>query len=118
MMKKTFSGLALLAALTRVGAQAHAFPGNAAPGVQPKAAPAGSTVAAKGPVVETMDSGGYTYVCVESQGQKRWAAIPATPVKLGDVVEIAAGMEMQNFTSGSLNRTFETIIFSPGLVKR
>lgn len=118
MMYKNFSGLALLAVLTLFSAQAHAFPGNAAPGAQPQAATQAPVSAAKGPVVETMDSGGYTYVCVESQGQKRWAAIPATQVKLGDVVEIAGGMEMKNFTSSSLNRTFETIIFSPGLIKR
>ncbi len=35
-----------------------------------------------------------------------------------DEVEIKQGMEMNNFPSRSLGRTFESIIFSQGLVKR
>ncbi len=68
-----------------------------------------------GKVVETMDSGGYTYVLLESNGRKIWVAMPQTPVTVGQEIELAAGHMMTNFTSKTLNRTFDTIIFSPGL---
>ncbi len=69
-----------------------------------------------GKVVETMNSGGYTYVCLENSGKKTWVAIPATAVKVGQEVKCQPGMEMKNFTSKTLNRTFESIFFSGGLI--
>ena len=69
-----------------------------------------------GKVVETMDAGGYTYVNVEKNGQSSWAAVPVTKVNVGQEIEVRAGMQMGTFTSKSLNRTFEKIVFSPGLV--
>jgi len=68
-----------------------------------------------GKVVETMNAGGYTYVSVEKDGKKTWIAIPVTEVKVGQEVTYQPGVEMRNFTSKTLNRTFESIIFSPGL---
>jgi hypothetical protein len=64
-----------------------------------------------------MSGGGYTYVCIEKDGQKRWAAMPPTKVTVGEEVEFGGGMEMRNFTSKSLNRTFDTILFSGGLIR-
>lgn len=69
-----------------------------------------------GKVVETMDAGGYTYLNLEKDGKTAWAAIPATKVSVGQQVEVQPGMPMTNFTSKSLNRTFERIDFSSGLV--
>jgi hypothetical protein len=69
-----------------------------------------------GKVVETMNAGGYTYVSLEKDGKKTWIAIPVTEVKVGQKVTYLPGAEMRNFTSKTLNRTFESIIFSPGLV--
>jgi hypothetical protein len=68
-----------------------------------------------GKVVETMNSGGYTYVFLENNGQKTWVAMPATAVKVGQEVTCQPGMEMKNFTSKTLNRTFASIIFSGGI---
>lgn len=73
------------------------------------------STAPRGTVVETMDGGGYTYLCIEQDGEKRWAAIPKTAVQVGDQVELAAGMEMGQFTSKALDRTFEAIYFCSGL---
>jgi hypothetical protein len=86
-------------------------PSQAQPAVN--TAPAGISLSGK--VVETMDSGGYTYVYVEDNGKKTWVAIPATVVKVGQLVTCQPGMEMRNFTSKTLNRTFESIIFSGGI---
>lgn len=67
-----------------------------------------------GKVVETTDAGGYTYLCVEKDGGKTWVAVPTMSVKVGDAVSLNAGNVMTNFSSKTLNRTFDKIIFSSG----
>ena len=74
-------------------------------------------ISLSGKVVETMNSGGYTYVSLEHDGKKTWVALPATPVKVGQEVTCQPGMEMKNFTSKTLNRTFASIIFSGGILR-
>lgn len=71
-----------------------------------------------GKVVETMDVGGYTYICLErGDGKRIWTALPTMKVTVGQELELLPGMKMANFTSKSLNRTFEVIIFSEGLIR-
>jgi len=74
-------------------------------------------VALQGTVIETMNSNGYTYLQLDGPQGKIWVAIPETQVKTGQIVTCAPGMTMNNFTSKTLNRTFEAIVFSPGLDK-
>lgn len=69
-----------------------------------------------GTVLETMNSAGYTYLQVDTGKAKQWVAIPETKLKTGDKVSYHDGMAMPNFTSKTLNKTFDSIIFSPGLV--
>jgi hypothetical protein len=69
-----------------------------------------------GKVVETMNTGGYTYVCIEKKGKKTWAAVPEMKVTVGQKISLAPGQEMDNFTSKTLHRTFDKIIFSAGPV--
>lgn len=71
----------------------------------------------QGKIVETMDSNGYTYLLVDATQGKVWVAIPQTAVKVGQEVSCAPGLTMNNFTSKTLNRTFEAIVFSPGIGK-
>ena len=68
-----------------------------------------------GTVAETMNSGGYTYIKLDMGGKARWVAIPLTEVKAGQQVKLQPGIEMGNFTSKTLNKTFDNIIFSGGL---
>jgi hypothetical protein len=82
-------------------------------GLKPVEIPAGA--GHKGKVINTMDSGGYTYVEVEENGQKLWVAVMQTKVKQGDVVEFPDSPPMINFQSKTLKRTFDKIIFAPGL---
>ncbi|TSK05034.1 MAG: hypothetical protein FPO08_16085 [Geobacter sp.] len=70
-----------------------------------------------GTVAETMTSGGYTYVCLESDGKRTWAALPATSLNPGQKISIYNGAVMQQFNSKALNRTFDAIIFSGGIVQ-
>lgn len=72
----------------------------------------------EGTVIETMNAGGYTYVCIENNGQTSWATTRGTTVEVGEEVEIASGSVMTNFTSEALGRTFDTIIFTHRIVKR
>ena len=68
-----------------------------------------------GKVVETMNGGGYTYVSIEKNGKKIWVAVPMTEVKVGQEITFQPGSEMGDFTSKTLGRSFENIIFSSGI---
>ena len=91
----------------------HPGGGDPHAGLKPVEIPAGA--GHKGKVVSTMDAAGYTYVEVEEKGQKLWVAVMQTKVKVGDVVEFPDSPPMVNFQSKTLNRTFDKIIFAPGL---
>jgi hypothetical protein len=65
-----------------------------------------------GAVVATMTSGLYTYLEVDTKNGRYWAAAPKMVLAVGDQVDVAPGSEMKDFFSPSLNRTFETIIFT------
>lgn len=61
--------------------------------------------------VESMDASNYTYIYVEENGKTFWIAVPQMEVKKGDVLYFSKSMEMKNFKSETLNRTFESILF-------
>lgn len=67
-----------------------------------------------GKVVDTMNSGGYTYIQLDDGTGTVWAAIPQTTVDLGTEGTIT-GSIMKNFPSSTLDRTFDAIIFSDGI---
>jgi len=69
----------------------------------------------RGTVLETMDAAGYTYVLLDTAEGQRWVAAQQTGVAVGDTVQTDQGMAMQDFTSQSLNRTFEVVYFSGAL---
>ena len=70
----------------------------------------------RGKVVETMNSGGYTYVSIlASSGETFWAAGRKTIIKVGEMIDLKKEMEMTNFTSNTLGRTFKSIYFVSSL---
>lgn len=72
-----------------------------------------------GTVLETMNSGGYTYFNIkDKEGKERWVAIPETKITKGEEIRYYDGMVMKNFTSKTLKRTFPAIIFSSGLADK
>ncbi len=73
--------------------------------------------AATAEILETMDSGGYTYVRLQTDDGEMWAAGPLTPVAAGDTIVLDDGMVMNDFHSQSLDRTFETILFLSDISK-
>ncbi|OHX66351.1 hypothetical protein [Flammeovirga pacifica] len=66
-------------------------------------------------VKEQMSGGGYLYINVTEDDQEYWMAIPGRPVNIGATYYYDGGMEMQNFQSKTLQRTFERIIFAEGI---
>ena len=65
-----------------------------------------------GTVAETMNSGGYTYMLIQTpSGEKKWAAVTQTSVKKGQKVVVASAMDMPNFESPTLKRKFDHIAF-------
>jgi hypothetical protein len=70
-----------------------------------------------GKILEKLDGGGYSYFLLEKEGKKTWVATPPTEGKVGDTVSFSAGMEMKDFKSKALDRTFDSIIFTDGVAK-
>lgn len=106
----------LLLPLATATAQQNGLPeghppiGNSAmPGTH-RVPPMGASVS--GNVIETMDSGGYTYVHVDAAARSIWAAAPQFPVKVGDRVSVPTVSPMQNYRSDTLARTFPLIYFA------
>ena len=69
----------------------------------------------KGKVTETMNASAYTYIKVDEKGKAVWLAVMQTQVKVGQTVEFPDVPPMTNFTSKSLNRTFDAILFVPSV---
>ena len=76
-----------------------------------------SATGIQGKVLSTMDSGGYTYVRIQVDGKEIWAAGPTTVVQPGDQITVVGAMEMKDFHSKTLDRTFESLWFASKLVK-
>jgi len=64
-----------------------------------------------GAILETMNSGGYTYVKLAAAQGEVWAAVPESQVKVGESVTLVDAVEMHAFASPTLKRTFESIYF-------
>lgn len=75
----------------------------------------GEEEAIRGTVLETMNSGGYTYIQLDRKGGKEWFAVPESLVKVGDEIQLQPGTPMGAYTSPTLKRTFDTITFSGGI---
>jgi len=71
--------------------------------------------ALKGKILETIDAGEYSYLQLDTTDGQFWAAIPKTELEKGQEVELMPGAVMSDFPSKTLKKTFETIIFSPGV---
>ena len=87
------------------------------PGSHPKIEAAQDVPLLSGKVVETMNSGGYSYVLLEQKrGEKVWIATQEMEVVKGQALSFNPGSEMVNFESKTLKRKFDRIIFSDGPV--
>jgi hypothetical protein len=65
-----------------------------------------------GKVLETTNTAGYTYVCVDTGTRTNWAAATELAVKVGDTVTVGAGVPMTQYHSRTLNRDFGVVYFT------
>src|SRR5471032_1167763 len=65
----------------------------------------------KGEVLEAKDVEIYTYLLLKTKDGEVWAAVNKAPIKKGAQVTIENAMEMRNFESKGLKKTFDRIIF-------
>ena len=78
----------------------------------PAAIPASTTPASNSGVVKSIhNAAGYSYIEVDIKGDTFWMAAPISAVKPGDKIAWSGYAMMSNFTSKSLKRTFEQIMF-------
>ena len=105
-----FSSLAFAAAL--IAATAIAAPDTKpAPAKAPAKAAAPAESGVTGTILETMDSGGYTYMKLKTSSGEVWAAVNQAKVKKGDTATVVNPAEMRNFESKTLHRKFDRILF-------
>jgi len=68
-------------------------------------------------VLETLQSGGYTYMKVKEGKNTYWIAMTQRDVKVGDTINYSEQGWMKNFHSKTLNRTFKDILFAGDVAK-
>jgi hypothetical protein len=76
----------------------------------------GAPAMVSGSVLETMDSGGYTYVRVDTGDEEIWAAAGQFEIAVGDRVTFPLETPMQGFHSNTLDRDFDLIYFASFIV--
>ncbi len=81
-----------------------------APAVAPQQAPAAGGL--HGKIAEKLDVPSYSYLRLETGSGSTWVAVPTSPLTVGTEVTVNNPMEMKNFESKALNRTFDVILFA------
>jgi len=69
-------------------------------------------------VNEVIQTSNYTYLKVSDNGAENWIAVTRQEAAAGEVYYYDQALEMKNFNSKELNRTFETIYFVQGISKQ
>ncbi|MBV5314562.1 MAG: SH3-like domain-containing protein [Prolixibacteraceae bacterium] len=69
-------------------------------------------------VNEVIQTSNYTYLKVSDNGTENWIAVTSQEAAAGEVYYYDQALEMKNFKSKELDRTFETIYFVQGLSKQ
>lgn len=62
-------------------------------------------------VTEVVQTERYTYLKVKENSSDRWVAVSRQEIAVGDVFYYDKALQMNNFTSKDLNRTFDVIYF-------
>jgi hypothetical protein len=82
-----------------------------APATAPRAASDPYQLPKNGKVIKAMHAGGYTYMQLEKDGKEFWIAATMMNVKRDDYVRWADAAVMKNFSSSTLHKTFDEILF-------
>ncbi len=66
-------------------------------------------------IQEVLQTSAYTYLNVKEDTSHQWIAVPRMEVKTGETCYHTGGMEMTDFKSKELNRTFHSVLFMDGV---
>lgn len=69
----------------------------------------------RGKVLFVTDSDGYTYIKYDEDGKESWLSVTKVTVNVGDIIEFPDTPPLINFASKSLNKTFASLMFVPGI---
>ncbi len=69
-------------------------------------------------IEEVLQAKAYTYLKVKEKGSEHWVAIPKTQIEAGETIYYDSGLEMANFESKDLQRTFESVYFVDKISKQ
>ena len=64
-----------------------------------------------GIVVDKVDAGSYSYLQLKENDKLYWVAVPKLEIENGESIYFSQYMEMIDFKSETLNRTFESVLF-------
>ena len=67
--------------------------------------------AIRGKVLEKLEASQYTYLKLQTAEGEIWTAVPKTATAVGATAAVLGPVWMDNFKSGTLNRTWERIAF-------
>jgi hypothetical protein len=108
----TIALVSAVALAAGIAESAESRRGEGAPAVTPLVAAAQSSAGGfSGVVLETIETGGYVYVQLDTGGRRVWAAAPQQGVEVGDQIATPPGMPMPDYYSKSLKRTFDLVYF-------
>jgi hypothetical protein len=62
-------------------------------------------------VSEVIHTNTYSYLKVKEKSQDKWMAVPKQDIQVGDVYYYSEALQMTNFLSKDLDRTFDVIYF-------
>lgn len=62
-------------------------------------------------VAEFIQTSNYTYIKASENGNEYWIAVTKMAPEKGETLYFSKSMEMKNFKSEALNRTFESVLF-------
>lgn len=65
----------------------------------------------QGTVVESLSAASYSYLRLSTDAGEQWVAVPNTEIPVGTHVTVLDPLEMTNFESKALERTFERVLF-------
>ncbi len=68
-------------------------------------------------VVEQTNASNYTYLKVKEKDKEYWIAVPQMKVEKGEVLYFTKSIEMKNFHSETLNKTFDSVLFVDDISK-
>lgn len=83
----------------------------------------------QGEVLEVIDAGGYTYIKIKEDltGHKHdeshvhkdfWIVVERTPSNIGDVIRFQKELVTRNYTSKTLDRTFDEVMFASNVQRK